>query len=818
MSPLPQIDAFISYTTCDYEKYAAPLKRYLSDAGIQAWIAPERLQVGDEYPQEIVRAIAACRCVVVVLSKALGQSKHVPKELGLALEGNKRLVAIKVDGEPIPERVRYYLSGCHILEANEHFEGSVQKLVDQLRQLLGVQGEAEPGASITAMGTITQVESGLISLWRRRPRSADHLEFDTPDSDTFDDGTHQRRIDFPLDADTLTIGRRELGHPTVSRKAVTLRREHGRIWLRREAECRAVVCVGLELLEPTQERLLVHDRLVRIGRVEGTFLDHRYHPTNLSPTLVSGRPEQVIDERTGLLSQYGLAGELAQAQKRGQSRRLVLLGGDAEDVEHACRLALALHLDNPEAPAARWDRFAALLLQGDELKLDAVRLLTEAEPIRAGSVIVSADSGPASGLVSDACAALERTPPTPLSNGLANLRDFWLSLRDPTSFLEHVMQSGLAEAGIVAIEEFGRLTQSDAKAMDRLERDLMVDLSHEIGKNAVFARVVPGVVAFAGELSADRAARQVAARWRERGPIAGQVFEVDCQLVFEIVPRASFDSLSIRAKDLAAAVADGVTAQGLPYPIAVHAHAVLEASALETALVSAERLRDATARFCQIVLCALSASQPEASPLHRSVSSWAELCEELAPQLCERPDRIGELARGLADRSGRLNAHLQQSLDALGNMTRSPNASQEPDLQQLRTCVKTLLLALKGLRRWTLISVERFERADPFSDRKSLQYVDHTGPTPAGIRRQVTLVRDLPLGPFVYLARLSEAIAFPLEPFLRRRLCVEAHEQQLFSAQRPFFCSGQYPYLSAGGLKQIDSVDPRQIPRALQIG
>lgn len=815
MSPIPRIDAFISYTTCDYETYAAPLKRYLNDAGIEAWIAPERLYLGDEYPQEIVRAIEACRCLVVVLSKALEQSKHVPRELGLALEGNKRLVAIKVDREPIPDRVRYYLSGCHILDAAEHFEGSVQRLVDQLRQLLGVPVDAMPESAITAAG-VTQVESGIVSLWRNHPGNADYLEF-VP-ADAFDDGEHRKRIGFPLTAGSMTIGRRELGHPTVSRKAVSLRRENGRIWLRRELECRAVVFVGLEMLEPNQERLLVHDRLIRIGRVEGTFLDHRYHPTNLSPTMVSGRPEQVVDERTGLLSQFGLAGELDQAQRKGQSRWLLLVSRGSEDFEHSCRLALALHLDNPEAPAARWEHVAALLLDNGEAKLDSVRALEGSEPLRAGIVRVSPNSGSALGQITDAVAALERTSPWEHGKEPVNLRDYWLSLRDLTSFLHYVTTSDFGEVGIVAIEEYGRLTQNDVKAMERVERDLMVDLDHEVGKDAVFARVVPGVVAFAGELSAERAARQVAARWRERGPIAGQVFEVDSQLAFEVVPRAAFGALGSRAKELAAAVADGVTAQGLPYPIAVHAHAVLEASTPEVARAAAEHLRSATQSFCQIVLCSLSASQPDASPLRTESRSWAELCEEIVPRMTARSDRLGEFARSLADGSGRLNPELLRSLEALGELTRTSSTRQETEPQRLRAAVKAVLLALKGLRRWTLISVERFERADPFSDRKSLQYVDHTGPTPAGVRRQLILVRDLPLGPFVYLARLAEAIAFPLEPFLRRRLSVTAHEQQLFSAQRPFFSSGQYPYLNASGSEQFEPVDSRQIPRALQSG
>jgi len=817
MSRHEDVDVFVSYTQSDYTKFAAPLDRYLSEAGIQTWIAPEKLALGDSYPRELARAIEACTCLVVILSQAVGESKHVPRELTMALEANKRLIAIKVDAGQIPENVRYCLSTCHTLDASTQlFEVCVQKLIDQLRLHLGAKLTETPEATVTEVWGMTQLVSELVPLWRRAPENADFLDFSAPEGKEFEDGTRHKRLAFSIDAESVTIGRRELAHKTVSRRAAWLRRDHGRVWLKRDAECSASVFVGLDRLEAGQERILIHDRPVSIGSVEGCFIDHRYRPVNLSPAIVNGRPEQLVDERTGLLSQAGLSRELAYAERKSEDRFLVLLESEGDDDEQACQLALALHTDNPNMPAGRWEHVAALLADSDQVRLDRVSQLIGGARMRAGRLCIQTGSSSALTLLADATVALERIAPVGTPLALADLREYWLSLREPSQFACQVVGPEFLDLGIVAIEEFGRLTQIDATAAERLERELMVDLSHELGTDTVFSRIVPGVVAFAGSKHAEAAVRHVAARWRERGPVQGPVFEVECQLAFETIPKTALSVLTERAQELATAVADGISAQGLPYPIAVHAHTALEETSSDVVIAAAEQFRQSTESFVHIALSSLYAVQPDAQPVDRQYSTWRELAEFVIPRMLQRSDRVAEFARTLAEPSGKLKVELTESLSNVSALCNGTTSPHQLDLQKLRVAIKGALIALKGLRRWTLASVERFERIDPFSDRKGLQYVDHTGPSHSGIRRQVTLVRDIPLGPFVYLVRLPDAAAFPLEPFVRRRLCATAQEHQLFLAPQPFYDSGEFRFRSPQGFEQQDHVEPRQLPRSLR--
>jgi hypothetical protein len=817
MSRLGDVDVFISYTQSDYAKYAEPLARYLRDAGMETWIAPERLALGDEYPQELTRAIEACSCLVVIVSQAVAQSKHVPREVTMALEANKRLIGIKVDPGQVPENVRYCLATCHLLDASTGpFEACVQRVIDQLRQHSSAKMTEVPQATVNEGLGMTQVVSELVALWRKVPESADVLEFRAPEGREFEDGSLHKRIAFSTSLDSLTLGRRELAHKTVSRRAVSLRRENGRVWLKRDDECSAAVSVGLEPLEAGQERLMIHDRPVVIGRVEGRFVDHRYRPVSLAPVIINGRAESLVDERTGLLSRAGILRELAHSERKRQQSALILLKRDSDDEEYACQLALALHADNPNMAVARWDQIAALLAYGSESCLNRAQQIAGDAPLRVGQLSVSTGNGSVLTLLADASAALERVTPAAAPYRIVDLREHWLSLREPAQFVGEVERARFADLGIVAIEEFGRLTQLDPAAAERLERELLLDLSHELGTETVFSRIVPGVVAFAGNQRAERVARLVASHWRERGPVQGPVFEVECQLAFETIPIKALTSLVTRAKELGSAVAEGITAQGLPYPIALHAHAALEETGSEAALAAAKRFREATEQFVYIVLCALYAVQTDATAPDRRYTTWRELGESVVPRMCERTDRIGEFARSLAEPTGKLQTELVDALLSLDGLIQSANG--HVDLEKLRTVMKQALVALKGLRRWTLATIERFERVDPFSDRKSLQYVDHTGPSHSGIRRQVTLVRDIPLGPFVYLVRLPDAVAFPLEPFVRRRLCAAAQEHQLLIARQPFYAAGEYQFVSPQGFEQQDHVDSRQLPRSLRVG
>ncbi|MCA9679001.1 MAG: hypothetical protein KC464_28480, partial [Myxococcales bacterium] len=144
----------------------------------------------------------------------------------------------------------------------------------------------------------------------------------------------------------------------------------------------------------------------------------------------------------------------------------------------------------------------------------------------------------------------------------------------------------------------------------------------------------------------------------------------------------------------------------------------------------------------------------------------------------------------------------------------STAASMSRGADKLERAVADLLGALRPLRGWTLVHVERVDRVDVFGDCETVHYVDYTGTYDRGTPRQVTLVKDLRMGPFVYLARLAEGIVVPLEPHLRQRVDPDTGAPGLYWAAQPIAAPGAHRFEAVLGDAVLDDdVTAKQIPR-----
>ena len=188
-----------------------------------------------------------------------------------------------------------------------------------------------------------------------------------------------------------------------------------------------------------------------------------------------------------------------------------------------------------------------------------------------------------------------------------------------------------------------------------------------------------------------------------------------------------------------------------------------------------------------------------------------------AAVLAGTPGRVGELVARLFD--GKEPKRAFQVADAeaakMADAVRTPSGSMATkSLPQLVNAVNDLLVALRPLRGWTLACVVRVDRVDVFGDCETVHYIDYTGTYQRGTPRQVTLIKDLRMGPFVYLTRFAEGIVVPLEPNMRRRPCPETGAEELYWAAAPIVGPGVHRYESVihhHGLD--DEVTAKQIPR-----
>ncbi len=727
---------------------------------------------------------------------------------------------------------------------------------------------ATPAAAIMGTHALeTMYATGLVAtpLWRGRTKKRpipDELRFSAPDGGFFGQDFRTRVLTLTRDKNEFTIGSVPVigdiendlvvPHRQVSRNSVRVIVRDGRVFVRREPRCSVPVRVGLSLLERGEERPLHHGQAVVIGVVAGVFHDGRYVPAQV--------PALSVDEQTALLGRDGLAWEVALAARLGDGRNMVLatpIGPAARDERVACRVAEALHDFDPLMPVARFGTYAAAVVTRDADLQGLAAAAQQAASVHAtdhpaslliGYLDVGTSSDEAGARIDEAVGALTRLAGGAQKSGLIgrpiDLGEYRVAIYEPPAFLARVhdlAQSG-GEVGLLALQERDRIEQLGAAVLAALELELLQIAGRLASPQTVFCRPAPGCIAFAGPDAAEPIARHVASEWHSRGPVRGEVLEVERSVAIDIpnvLDLGDESELGRRAAELAAGGVLGTGAGSLPLPLAAAAR---DAASATEPIERAGRLLatvNATWRFLSIVFGSMavaarraSRSQPfafsqtpaaQAAPgrdddAAEFTGPWRQSLLSAARDLAGAPGRVGELASALVGEGGaklalrRADEVAQKVRKSLGEVPDRTMLSRL--LPELERRVATLMSALRPLRGWTLVAVTRVDRVDVFGDCETVEYIDYTGTYERGTPRQVTLIKDLRIGPFVYLSRFAEGIVVPLEPHMRRRMCPETGVEELVWAEAEIRTPGMHHYRTVvGDILIEDEVTSKQIPR-----
>jgi predicted ATPase len=110
---------FISHSSTDGGQ-ARELRRVLTEGGYEAWIAPDDITGSGPWAEQIVAAITGCSVMVVLLSRAANESRHVAREVHLALEHGKPVLPIRMEGGVTTGSLQYLLALHQIMDARGH--------------------------------------------------------------------------------------------------------------------------------------------------------------------------------------------------------------------------------------------------------------------------------------------------------------------------------------------------------------------------------------------------------------------------------------------------------------------------------------------------------------------------------------------------------------------------------------------------------------------------------------------------------------------------------------------------------------------------
>jgi tetratricopeptide (TPR) repeat protein len=127
---------FISYASAD-RRTALKVCQAIERRGTHCWISTRDVAPGENYQEEIVRAIRDARATVLVFSEAANNSDEIKKELSLASRYHIPVMALRIENVEPSDAFAYELSTRQWIDAFEGWDSSIDALMSRISQISG---------------------------------------------------------------------------------------------------------------------------------------------------------------------------------------------------------------------------------------------------------------------------------------------------------------------------------------------------------------------------------------------------------------------------------------------------------------------------------------------------------------------------------------------------------------------------------------------------------------------------------------------------------------------------------------------------------
>ena len=140
---------FITYSSKD-QKVARTICTALENRGLICWISARNVKPGQNYQEQIVRAIRAARVMVLVFTANANNSNEIKKELALASQNNLVVIPVRIEDVAPNEAFAYEFATRQWIDLFEDWEKSISELVELIAAILdeppaGDRAKAAPG-------------------------------------------------------------------------------------------------------------------------------------------------------------------------------------------------------------------------------------------------------------------------------------------------------------------------------------------------------------------------------------------------------------------------------------------------------------------------------------------------------------------------------------------------------------------------------------------------------------------------------------------------------------------------------------------------
>ena len=140
---------FITYSSKD-QKVARTICTALENRGLACWISSRNVKPGQNYQEQIVRAIRSSRVMVLVFTANANNSNEIKKELALASQNNLVVIPVRIEDVVPNEAFAYEFATRQWIDLFEDWEKSMAELVELIAAILndapaGDRAKAAPG-------------------------------------------------------------------------------------------------------------------------------------------------------------------------------------------------------------------------------------------------------------------------------------------------------------------------------------------------------------------------------------------------------------------------------------------------------------------------------------------------------------------------------------------------------------------------------------------------------------------------------------------------------------------------------------------------
>ena len=122
-------EIFITYSSKD-QKVAGIICTALENRGLTCWISSRDVKPGQNFQEQIVRAIRAAKIMVLVFTANANNSNEIKKELALASQNNLVVIPVRIEDVTPNEAFAYEFATRQWIDLFGDWENSVAHLVE----------------------------------------------------------------------------------------------------------------------------------------------------------------------------------------------------------------------------------------------------------------------------------------------------------------------------------------------------------------------------------------------------------------------------------------------------------------------------------------------------------------------------------------------------------------------------------------------------------------------------------------------------------------------------------------------------------------